>query len=350
MVWLITLCSTALACAGLIHDEGSVAESDAAEVLLEAQGDQTQITYAVTYSGDAEAFGWIIPVPGDVLAVDDGDVAVFDGLREVSQPGLVILEPYEEGSAGCSCAGAAKGGDNELGTGGEGNQVGVVLAEGFTGTYDYVVLDASDAQELQAWLEAEGWSQGELQNDIAYYTGGGGTFVALRLSQSEPVSGQQLPPLTITAATTELSFPSVMARHAPIPQRTTVYVAGQERAEVTAGWSFDDRDEVYGPADADPLEVFEGELAEMGAEGAWLRTWSGEHDGRFVTRFDLLADPEQHVADAVFGFDGTTYDASTVVWLEGSSSQALLWVGLLGMGGLARRRSRGHRRALASAT
>jgi len=338
MTWLITLGSTALACAGMFHDEGTVAESEAAVVLLEADGDQTHITYAVRYTGDAQAFGWLIPVPGPVSSVADGDGDLLHHLGYLSQPHVTVVEPTIEARSGCGSS--SKGDAEEEWDGTAAGYDNAVMTEGFTGTYDYVVLDASDPGALQAWFDAEGWSQGQRADDIATYTGDGRTFVALTLRPSEEGTAE-LPPIAITADTTELSFPSVMARHAPDPQRTTVYVSGDTRAEIVAGWSFEDREEVAGAADADPLDVFEGELAEMGREGAWLRTWSSDWEDAYITRFDLLAEPAQHQADAVFGFDGSQEEIRTTLWLEGPGGQALLWVGLLGLGGLARRRSRG---------
>jgi len=346
MIWMMS--AAAWACAGLVHEEGEAAEATGVAVVLAAGDDTTEVTYEVRYEGDAEAFGWLIPIPGAFVDLADGDANALAQLSSRSAPSVTVVSPAPA-SGGRGCGPLPKSGGVDEMTADEavaGNAVDVV-AEGFTGTYAYTVLDADDPEALAGWFAGEGWSPGVLEDDLAFYTERGDAFVALTLMDDEAGEGpEQLPPLSITYEGNELSYPSVMARHAADDQRTTVYVLGDSRAEVVQGWSMVDEPVVEGPEGAQAAEVLDDFLAELGQQGTWLRTWSGssaDERGPVLTRFDLYAPPEQHVADVVFGFDGSEQTQSTTIWLEGSASQAaawlMPWVLLGGLGLAGRRRS-----------
>ena len=202
---------------------------------------------------------------------------------------------------------------------------------GFCAT-DYVIAvwSVSEARDVAALFD-----QDMLGDDLDHYTARGDAFLALTLdNEAGAVEPQQLPPLVIRYAGDQLSFPSVMARHAVDLQRTTVYVQGDSRAEVTDGWAMVDEDTVWGPAEAVPADVLDDYLADLGTQGTWLRTWSGPRGEGHLTRFDLYAPPEQHVADAVFGFDGSDQRQATTVWLEGGGQAAAWFLPLLLLGSL----------------
>lgn len=330
----------AFACAGLVHEPLVEAESGSAEVVFEISESAVFVTYEVVYDGDADAFGWIVPATGGVLSVADGDAELLRELREVSAP-LVIDLGADEGSGGCGC-GAAKGGDNAT----RGGSLGVtVVSEGFTGTYDYQVVHAASAQELADWMDQRGFV-GSDPTDLDHYVALGADFVLLEVAPdvaSTPSGGRELPPIRLELDTTEARFPSVMARHASVPtQRTTVYVLGEDRAEV-AGWSFRDVTAVNGEADADPWEVLDARLAELGDGRGFGRTWAGDHGGRFLTRFDTLAPREQHDVDALFSVgDGVEPFGLHVVLGEADATldRRSAAAGLLGLLVLVRRRRR----------
>jgi len=339
MLWFVSMASVAWACAGLVHEEGAAAEASGAAVLLVDAGDEVEVHYEVTYAGDATHFGWLIPVPGAFVSLDDGDPQLFADLSFDTAPQVTVVTPSAKAAEAGGCrGGAAKDGGTLEGRGdavpGGSNDLQVV-ASGFTGTYHYTVLDAADSEALAAWFAEAGWSPGMLGDDLDHYTARGDAFLALTLdNEAGAVEPQQLPPLVIRYAGDQLSFPSVMARHAVDLQRTTVYVQGDSRAEVTDGWAMVDEDTVWGPAEAVPADVLDDYLADLGTQGTWLRTWSGPRGEGHLTRFDLYAPPEQHVADAVFGFDGSDQRQATTVWLEGGGQAAAWFLPLLLLGSL----------------
>src|SRR5687768_12918754 len=206
--------SVAWPCAGISHEEGVLAESDAAEVLFEVVPGQVAVSYAVRYTGDAPDMGWVIPVPSTPRSVEDGDAERIELLRDASQP---IVEWIEEddssGGGGCGCGATSKYGLAGS-VGDRGNDV-TVVAEGFTGTYDYVAIAADEVADLEAWFADNGWT-GLATEDLDHYVASGSTFVALRVvpdTAETPVEGRELPPVRITYDGDAMMFPAVMALH-----------------------------------------------------------------------------------------------------------------------------------------
>ncbi len=333
----------ARACAGLVHAVDDLAESDHAEVVFEVAGDQVAVSYLASYVGDAAAFGWVIPVPSrEVAAVEDGDPSLFERLRAASAPAIEWGE--EEAAAGCGLgclAGASKGGDLAGGT--RGTQNVTVLDQGFTGTFDYVVVASDDAADLQAWFVENGW-EGLPADDLQHYVDVGGAFVALSLTPditTTPAEGAPLPPLRVRYAGGGLRFPSVMARHGAVDaQRTTAYVVADARAVLAEGWTSEDGGVLRAP-DVDPEVAFLARLGGLGEDRAWLRSWAapfadGAGADRFATRFDTWAPTDVHDVDAVFDVEASTEPLSTTVDVSSDDERAagggLALLGLLGWG------------------
>lgn len=338
------LSPAAWACAGLVHVEGDLAESDHAEVVFATAGGEVEVSYRVGYTGTAAEFGWVIPVPGDVAAVEDGDADLFQRLRGLTAPTV----SYETGSGsdggGCAlgCGSGSKAGGSPTSTDGL-----TIVAEGFTGTYDFVVVEATDPAGLQAWLDAAGWS-GLAEEDLEHYVDLGASFVALSLHPdvaTTPSGGRDLPPLRVRYAGGEQRFPSVLARNAAVDtQRTTVWVVGDTRATVS-GWSSEDPTRLQANG-LDPAVVFLDALGALGADQRWLRSWAGPGEGAFVTRFDTWAPAEVHDTDAVFAFEASTEELHTSIdATDGGGSTASLGL-LVGCGLWVRRRAQPSSRTL----
>ena len=56
LLTLLALMSAALPCAGIVHEDGVLAESDGAEILVQPTDGQVTVTYEVAYAGDAAEF------------------------------------------------------------------------------------------------------------------------------------------------------------------------------------------------------------------------------------------------------------------------------------------------------
>jgi hypothetical protein len=335
-VWLAALHGPAAACGGLATSAESLAVSDAMEALFEVGAGEVRVSYDVKYHGNAADLGWVIPVPGDVSAVADGDPERLEEVRFQSQPS-VVTEYASEDSSGCSsplaCGGGSKGGNSRSLDGGTQGDGLTVLDQGFTGTYEYLVIAATDAGDLEAWFTEHGWT-GIANDDLQHYVQQGWNFAALRVVPGAAEGEQRaLPPVRITYAGDQLAFPAVMARHSSaIEQRTTLYVVGDSRAILTGEWLQDDsRGPLDGTLADDPQALWDDHLEGLGAGQAYSRTYAGFFDGdRFLTRFDTLAPTSVHDADVELDFEADQGDIHTVITLvEAGGSEATIALGLL---------------------
>lgn len=344
MLFLSLFTATAWPCAGLFHEEGLLAESDVQEAIFEQTADGVQVSYLAQYDGDAASFGWVIPIFGEFQSIEDGDPERFTELREQTQP--TVYRSYAEEEPACGCGATAGKADNSLGDTAATDRGFDVVAEGFTGTFDYAVIEGDDAQGILDWLDQNGWQIADSEAAISAYVAEGGVrFVALSLApQSAETSseGRQLPPVVIQYAGDSMRFPATMARYGAVAEvRTTLWVLGEQQARV-GGWSQTTLSPLEGSIDEEPEQVWLDGLRAMSAQSpVYNLTWAGDYDGAFLTRFDTLAPKEVHTLDVTFTADGGTNHASTEVWLyeESSSSVGLLMLPLALLGaGLRRRR------------
>ncbi len=344
MLLSLLLTVAAWPCAGMVHEDGVLAESDAAEVLFRLDGGDVSVTYSVEYAGDAAAFGWVIPIPGAFTSLADGDQQTFDDLRILSQPTVEWFgDDDSDGGGGCGCGASSKSLDGGMGGDtADSNSLGIV-AEGFTGTYDYVVLSAGTAAELTDWLSANGWELGSAAAAVEHYVGLGDQFVALSISPQTamtPDEGRRLPPVEIRYAGTTMRFPAKMAATASAPsQRTTLYVTGEDRAQMT-GWSAEEIGLLVGDYYDDfPEELYDETIGAMGAGTGYGITFANTiAGGDFLTRFDTLAPSASHTDDVTVAFGGGTSTVETRIELyETQPTGAWLLLPLLGLG-LFRRR------------
>ena len=335
---------SAYPCAGLFHATGALAESDAQQIALVQVDDSTvEATFQVQYDGDAPDFGWVIPIVGEVESVEDGADSLFSELAEETAPSVSWNDADDEASSsgGLGCGSRNKSSDFTAGgadTGGLGADVGVdVLAEGFSGTYSWSVLEADSGDALQSWLDENGWSIGASGPAIEAYVAEGAQFVAIALAADDaytPDAGRALPPLAIRYAGA-LRYPALMGYYGDLEElRTTIYVIGESNAALSSGWTDETLGTIYGELDEDPDALYEAALRELGREATFARVASTRWGDQRVTRFDTLAPRAAHAVDPNFAFDGSAEDLETHVWLEEGYSAATIWwlAPLLGLG------------------
>lgn len=332
------------ACAALVtRDGGPLATSDAQQVLLDATDPaHVAVEYRNQYMGTATGLGWIVVVPGPVSAVLDGDPDRFDALEALSQPTVRTYSADSSESSGCR---NAKDGSSVALSGGpdRANELSIV-AQGFTGTYSYTVVDAADGEALSAWLTDADFALGANGPALSEYADEGGfQFVLVDLSVGTPLeSGQrgELPPLRIETDSDALLFPARMARDAaPETQHTIVYVLGDDGAAITGAWDQVD----LNPIDAEsstPEAAYEQALWDVAGDSAtYARVYSGESEDGWVTRFETLSSRQAHADDVTFALGSGKRSHSTVIeqWSRQVSGAAMLG-GLLMLAGVGRRR------------
>ena len=134
---LFSIIANAWPCAMLLtKDQGALATSAAQQVILESNDAGTLTKYQIDYAGDAESFGWLVVVRGNVGEGDvmEADASQFDTYRELSQPRLVSHSIGGGGSAGCPVGCGSM--DKSLGGAFSEDSLSVeVTAEGFAGPF-----------------------------------------------------------------------------------------------------------------------------------------------------------------------------------------------------------------------
>lgn len=337
VVFGLLTAATAWPCANLVTVEGDIATSGTQELILETAGESSVVEYRVAYTGDAAEFGWIIAVDGAFESLEDGDAARFDALREHSDPAVWVQSVGEgEGGGGLGCGGAKSGGmRNEADTAG-GSQGLDVVAQGFTGNYAYVVLDPEDPEMLQDWLDSYGFDASASSATLQDYVDDGAQLVLLTVApdRAETQGEAGLPPVRIQYQG-PMSFPARMARESAAPlMATTVYVLGEERAQVS-GWSQEDLYEVYGDGES-AEEAWLAALLPVGLEQGYARVFAGPppagEASAVLTRFETRAPTDVHTVDPLFTTDDGDAEMRTEItlWSEGSS-QGWLWLPVLGL-------------------
>ena len=342
----------AAACGAMFHRPGEMAEQRTFEAIFSPGDGQVQVDYKVIYQGGATEFGWVLPIPGAFLNLEDS-TADFEALFAATNPEL-DLEEVKEG--GCM-AGNSKGEDG-LGGGDDTGSAVDIVAQGFTGTYGYTVLEATDTSALVAWLDAHGWEMGASAEGLqAYVDEGGYQFVAVELAADHEGADDEevyaLPGIAIQYEGARVEWPARMARYGMDGlTHSILYVRGDQRARLSGGWTEVALPLVWDDGEAPDYlryEAFPGELSAAGTERAFATVFAGpvaadvvgsDADEGWVTRFETLSQPDVHTADAVFAVDAGTEELRTLISNRGGCQKpegALLLV-LPGLGLLARRR------------
>jgi hypothetical protein len=229
-----------------------------------------------------------------------------------------------------------------------------ITAEGFAGPYAYQVLDPEDGEALATWLDDEGFSLGDTASTVdEYIEEGGYSFVAISLAPTlgeTPGEGRFLPALAIDSDSEQLHFPARMSLTGMAEElRTTIWVLGEESAEITSGWASESTGWLNSGEDGDAEAAFDAALQVAAAQEipTYLSPYSGEYEGQWVTRFDTLAPRDVHTADPIFDFTGETWTWYLEIEVpdeddEEASARTAAWILLpfLGLGWSRRRRSR----------
>lgn len=350
MLSLLLASSVAWPCAGLFTESSQIASSDAQEVILRLDEDRTEIEYNVRYDGNASDFGWIIPIPGAFVDLEEADAALFDEYRSLTAPQYI---DHGEDVKGCGCGGGAKSGGDLENRSDTASDFSVELASGFAGSYEYTVLDGANTAAVVAWLDDNGWESGDQGEALSIYSLLEMDFVAMKLTPDTPSTGsagRTLAPVRIITEGENLHFPAIMSYYGMLESyRTTVWIEGSARAELVEGGKWTEIEFGTRPASdvsLSPVQQFDQMLYDMaGTDKVYAVTWAGESaNGTFLTRFDTHAARETHDADPVWVVGKSTDSTrSNITVGEADSGAAGAVVGLLpllGVGWIRRRRER----------
>lgn len=183
----------AAACGGFFCSSSPV-DQTAEHILFTVNADHTiTAVVQISYTGDRDAFAWIVPVPGvPVLGADFPDLAL-NALDTATQP--TYFERQCPRFGGMADAGAfTAAGDASADAGAP---PVTVLDQKLVGPYETVTLAATSATDLVQWLQAHSYRITDPMIPVlAPYIENGLHFVALRLQADRTAS--DVTPLEMT--------------------------------------------------------------------------------------------------------------------------------------------------------
>jgi hypothetical protein len=196
-------------CGTYVGGAGANLTNQTSRIAISRQGDRTTLTLANEFQGDVFDFAMVVPVPeilgeDDIRVVDPRLVEVLDGY---SGPRLVKYEceDFVYDDADFDSATEAGGGEGE----GENESEVVIEAEYLVGSYEIVILSATESSGLMSWLAANGYEvPAEAGDLLGQYIDSGAYFFAAKVSlESLPEDGAFLEPLQFSYTAGAFSLP-----------------------------------------------------------------------------------------------------------------------------------------------
>ena len=188
----------------------------------------------IQYSGSAEEFGWLLPLPS-VPTLDVGTDELFGQLIQQTQPLYRLTAEYQgdcpfdpnQSSGGDDAASDDGAGDGDSAPG-EGDSPLVV--QDSIGPYDYAVLEADSKQPMLDWLDENGFFVPDGTDEaVDPYIRPGAFFLALKLRKGNDVGDIQ--PVVVKYDSDLPMIPIVLTGVAADPDMPVmVWVLGEHRA------------------------------------------------------------------------------------------------------------------------
>ena len=216
---------TAEACGGTFCDGGPQpmpVDQSGENILFVQDGDYIEAHIQIQYEGEAERFGWVIPLQS-VPEFSVGSEPLFQALLAGTVPTYSVtvqrddcnvdqgngFPPSSDGEAGGTAAGG-DGGDE----GGDPGGPQVVLQE-TVGAYEITVLEGGSAAEVVQWLDDNGYQQDpESEPILQAYLDEGHLFGAVKLTGGADVG--EIHPIVLRFQNNEPCIPLRLTRIAAV--------------------------------------------------------------------------------------------------------------------------------------
>ncbi|HUS67052.1 MAG TPA: DUF2330 domain-containing protein [Kofleriaceae bacterium] len=229
---------TAEACGCFAPPDPSVPIVQAGERIAFALEDgKVKAHIQVQYSGAAEEFGWLLPLPS-LPTLEVGTDELFVQLISTTQPvyrltaeyvGDCPFNPFGNGGGGAGPASDSDDGGSEN-PGDTGGGYNPLVIRDSVGPYDYAVLRADEKQPMLDWLDANGFFVPAGTDDaVDGYIRPGAYFLALKLLKGNDVGDIQ--PVVVEYESDLPMIPIVLTGVAADPDMPVmVWVLGDSRA------------------------------------------------------------------------------------------------------------------------
>lgn len=272
----------ACACGAIVPPVGGQAAMNHEVALLHWNGSSETIVMQLALNADTNNVALVVPTPAPAT-VTEGDKATFAELDTLTAPRVQQRRHWVLGEVGASAPApldaAAPHGPTVV------NQVQL-------GPLEATTLAGGDLSGLQKWLDDNGYAIRPAVSDaLGPYVRDGWSFVAIRLTSSNPIVGG-LNPVRMTFPSTNLVYPMRLSAAAADPQQVTVFTLSDHRQQRT--------DADAAPAAGQTVQVqFAGNVAAE-VRNPLLRELSADHGG-YLTKLQVnIPKPEQISSDFTF--------------------------------------------------
>jgi hypothetical protein len=317
---------TAAACGGLFCQNSPVDQNAERIIFTQNRDGTVSAIIQIQYTGFAEDFSWILPIPNPITAEDievpETAMTAFLELEQVTNP--VFIPPatpdcaqFDDGVVFESAAPSAGEGGVEI------------FASGEVGPFGFDVIGSEDPNALIIWLRDHQYMVTEqMEPLINVYVAERMVFLAMRLLPEQGV--QDIQPIKVTYAT----------ERPMIPLRLTAVAANPDMAVLV--WFYADKQAV--PVNYAHMEIPDDELTFFTFGGNNYRTLLGQkanefggqafiteyaapshelavtdpllqqlaRDYPYLTRLNTVLSPEEMTVDPIFDYDPQRRDVSNV--------------------------------------
>ena len=312
---ILSLLRMAFPCAGLLHGENVHVESGTQQAIFSLHGDNTVVEYQIQYEGNAEDFGWMIPIFGDMVDIQEGNEDTFAYYDQITGP--QISYEYEPVS---SCGVAEKSDSSNAFTSER-------YVQGFAGQFEYLIIPASQGEDFVSWGEENGWNTDGVSSILPQY-GSESNISLVLLKIRQDISAEDIstsPTIQIEYERHEMRYPAMLSKLSTEQElHTVVYIKGDAQATV-GGWGLQEVGNIEGDISEQGSELYRARLREISeSRTSFGLVFSGDIDGVWITRMDSLVRPEQNTHEPFFRFGNDREEVTTEIRLS-QTSGAWMW-------------------------
>jgi hypothetical protein len=213
----------ACACGAVVPPVGGQAAMNHEVALLHWNGSSETVVMQLALNADTNNVALVVPTPTPAT-VTAGDKATFAELDTLTAPRVEQRRHWVLGQPGSSArapleAAAPRG--------------PTVVNQVHLGPLEATTLAGGDLTGLQKWLDDNGYLIRPAVSDaLGPYVRDGWSFVAIRLTSSEPIVGG-LNPVRMTFPSPQLVYPMRLSVAAPSPQQVTIFTLSDHRQQRT---------------------------------------------------------------------------------------------------------------------
>lgn len=215
-------------------------------------GGQIAAHVNISYTGDADDFAWIVPVPEDVVFEESPDGYIDDVFASTDLQVFLPAQrpcptPSGGGCSGVGCGASEAGGvfANDAAEAGGRDWTVDVIDRFYTDSFEAVVVTAAMSDELVGWLQENSYNVSDNMTPVMQpYIDGGMVFLAVKLrggadsSDIVPIemtytAGQPMIPIQLTAVAAQPLMGIAVAIVAPVFYEPSNYdIVAQDPSEI----------------------------------------------------------------------------------------------------------------------